>query len=78
VQLCLELGVTQNALIVECGGRYRADPHCGTYLEVHRPGHAGVLAEARLPGMFTSGYRCVATGGCGKCTGRRVRGGQAT
>ena len=34
VQLCLELGVTQNAYIVECGGAHARDPHCGTYLEV--------------------------------------------
>lgn len=59
VELCVELGVTQNAFIVECGGAHAEDPHCGTYLEVHRPGMADVLSEARLPGMFTSGYRCV-------------------
>lgn len=59
VALCLALGVTQNALIVECGGRHSRNPHCGTFLEVHRPGHAEVLADTRLPGMFTSGYRCV-------------------
>ncbi len=59
VELCVEVGVSQNALIVECGGGHAGDPHCGTYLEVHRPGDAQVLADARLPGMFTSGYRCV-------------------
>ena len=30
--------------------------------QIHRPGWADVIAEARLPGMFTSGYRCVLTG----------------
>jgi hypothetical protein len=42
IGMCLELGFTQSAYIVECGGRYKNDPHCGTFLEIHRPG-ASVL-----------------------------------
>jgi hypothetical protein len=54
---CLELGYTQNAYIADCGGPYAGDPHCGTYLEVHRPGREDKLAEVRLPGTAPSGYR---------------------
>lgn len=57
IPLCIELGYTQNAYIVECGGEFSRDPHCGTYLEIHRPGRADKLAETRLRGVFTSGYR---------------------
>jgi hypothetical protein len=35
---CLELGFSQTAYIVECGGRYKNDAHCGTFLEIHRKG----------------------------------------
>lgn len=35
---CLEVAVTQTAYIVECGGRFRRSQHCGTFLEIHRPG----------------------------------------
>ena len=38
INYCLELGFTQTAYIVECGGRFKNDPHCGTFLEIHRPG----------------------------------------
>ena len=55
--LCLELGYTQNAYIADCGGPYAGSEHCGTYLEVHRPGREEKLAEVRLPGVLTSGYR---------------------
>lgn len=54
---CLELGVTQTAYIVECGGVFRRSQSCGTFLEVHRPGSEEVLAQARLRGQYTSGYR---------------------
>lgn len=55
--LCLELAVTQTAYIVECGGTFRRSQSCGTFLEVHRPGSEEVLAQARLRGQYTSGYR---------------------
>ncbi|KAA0146079.1 hypothetical protein FNF29_08267 [Cafeteria roenbergensis] len=57
IPLCLQLGVTQTAYIVECGGEFRNDPNCGTFLEIHRPGRREVLAQARLRGQFASGYR---------------------
>ena len=57
VDLCIEVGITQTAFIVECGGQYATSSHCGTFLEVHRPGSDEVLAETRLRGMYTSGYR---------------------
>ena len=54
--LCLELGYTQNAYVADCGGNYQGSGHCGTYLEVHRPGREDKLAEVRLPGVLPSGY----------------------
>jgi len=57
LDLCLEVGITQTAHILECGGAYESDPHCGTFLEVHRPGFAEVLASTRLKSVFASGYR---------------------
>jgi hypothetical protein len=55
--LCIELGVTQTNFVVECGGAFANDPHCGTFLEVHRPGFALSVGEVRLRGMYPSGYR---------------------
>ena len=55
--LCIELGVTQTNFIVECANEFQSDPHCGTFLEVHRPGFAEKLGEARLRAMYPSGYR---------------------
>jgi hypothetical protein len=55
--LCLEVGYTQNAYIADCGGVWAGNEHCGTYLEVHRPGRAEKLGEVRLVGLATSGYR---------------------
>ena len=55
--LCMAVGFTQTAHIIQCGGKFRTDEHCGTFLEVHRPGRAEVLAEARLPQLAPSGYR---------------------
>ncbi|RYE84789.1 MAG: hypothetical protein EOO65_01645 [Methanosarcinales archaeon] len=52
--LCLEVGISQNALIVECAGDY---PQCGTYLEVHRGTNRDVLSSVKLKSTFTSGYR---------------------
>lgn len=56
---CIEVGFTQTAYIVECGGEFENDAHCGTFLEIHRPGpdYMSVLAEAKLRGQTTSGYR---------------------
>ena len=55
--LCIELAVTQTNFIVECANEFKADPHCGTFLEVHRPGFAEKISEARLRAMYPSGYR---------------------
>jgi len=57
IPTCIELGVTQTAYIVECGGAFRRSQHCGTFLEVHKPGSEVILAQARLRGQYTSGYR---------------------
>jgi hypothetical protein len=57
LEACVELGFTQTAWIVECGGKYATDPHCGTFLEIHLPGDPTILAETRLRGQLTSGYR---------------------
>jgi len=55
--LCLELGFTQTAHVVQCGGAFRTSEHCGTFLEVHRPSRAEKLTEVRLPRVDPSGYR---------------------
>ena len=55
--LCIEVAVTQTSFIVECGGEFVDDEHCGTFLEIHRPGYADKISEVRLRGMYPSGYR---------------------
>ena len=55
--LCVELGFLQTLHIVQCGGRFHDDNHCGTFLEIHRPAVAEKLAEVRLPRVDSSGYR---------------------
>lgn len=55
--LCVELGFTSTVHIIQCGGKFHDDPHCGTFLEVHRPDRAEVLSEVRLPRIDPSGYR---------------------
>lgn len=57
LDLCVEIGIMQTAHILECGGAYEADPHCGTWVEVHRRGFAEVLSATRIKSVFTSGYR---------------------
>ena len=54
---CMQVGYTQNAYIVECGGDLENDPHCGTYLEIHKTGDETIINEVHLPGGFPSGYR---------------------
>ena len=53
----MELAFTQNSLIVECGNEFADDPHCGTFLEIHKPEDPIILSEIRLRGQFMSGYR---------------------
>jgi hypothetical protein len=57
LDFCVEIAITQTAHILECGGPYEADEHCGTWLEIHRPGRKEILSSTRLKSIFTSGYR---------------------
>jgi hypothetical protein len=54
---CLEIGFSQTAFIVECGAPGSRQTDCGAWLEIHLPNNPEILAEAPLPGGFTSGYR---------------------
>lgn len=70
---CVSIGYYSSAYIVQCGGIYREDNHCGTFVELHaamasESHEAGqtmcdlacnmrVLAQARLEGGFVGGYR---------------------
>lgn len=54
---CVQIAYTQTAFITECSHQYKDDPHCGTYLEVHKPDDEEPLAVTKLRGQFTSGYR---------------------
>jgi hypothetical protein len=55
--LCFEGGFVQTAFIMECNGRFKDDPHCGTFLEIHKPGSTEALSATKLRGQYTSGYR---------------------
>ncbi len=33
---CIEVAYTSTAFIMECANQWNGDPHCGTFLEVHR------------------------------------------
>ncbi len=33
---CMQVATTQSAFVHVCGGEFKDDPHCGTFLEVHR------------------------------------------
>lgn len=54
---CIEVAFSQNAYIVQCGGVWKDSRRCGTFLEIHTPGDDTVLAEVKLAGQFTNGYR---------------------
>jgi len=58
---CVEVAFSQTAFINECNNRFADDPHCGTFLEIHKPGHPEgdetILGEVKLRRQFTSGYR---------------------
>lgn len=67
---CMQVAVTQTAVIVGCGKSasrnekdWSEDPHCGTFLEVHReggspydPDETMILSEQRIQEETTSGY----------------------
>lgn len=57
MEFCIELAFTQTALVVECGNEFLDDPHCGTFLEIHKPDDPIILSEIKLRGQFMSGYR---------------------
>lgn len=54
---CVALGYSQTALIIECNNHFKNDPHCGTFLEIHRPEDEEILAATKLRGQIFSGYR---------------------
>ncbi|KAG9414436.1 hypothetical protein AC1031_013793 [Aphanomyces cochlioides] len=54
---CVSVGYMQTAYIVQCLGPFALDDHCGTFLELHKPGDEAILAQTRLFGEFTNGYR---------------------
>lgn len=70
---CLAIAYFSSAYVVQCGGAYREDNHCGTFVELHEaqsfPGgktskvacdarcNAAVLSQVRLEGGFGNGYR---------------------
>jgi len=50
---CVAVAYTSTAYIVQCGGAYREDNHCGTFIELHaaktiHPDARGV-ARAKTP-----------------------------
>jgi len=56
MEYCVELAFSQNALVFECGNEFANDNHCGTFLEIHKPGDPIILSEIKLRGQFMSGY----------------------
>lgn len=54
---CLQLGYTQTAFITECGGEFKNNIRCGTYLEVHLPGNEAIISFVKLKSGFVSGYK---------------------
>ena len=68
---CAAIGFISSAAIVACGGKYREDSHCGTFIELHAARSDGrngasmcdtecnerLLSQVRLEGGFVGGYR---------------------
>ena len=58
---CIQASYTQSAFIHVCGGDFANDPHCGTFLEVHRANGSPldveeiVLSEKKITTRETSG-----------------------
>ena len=44
---CLAIGYFSSAYVVQCGGQYREDDHCGTFVELHRAQSTSGGAEGR-------------------------------
>ncbi|OQR91655.1 hypothetical protein ACHHYP_04500 [Achlya hypogyna] len=54
---CVSVAYMQTAFIVQCMGIFALDNHCGTFLELHKPGDEVILAQTRLTAEFPNGYR---------------------
>lgn len=52
---CLSIGYFSSAYVVQCGGAYREDDHCGTFVELHQAKTASALAAAAADGSSSSG-----------------------
>ena len=60
LELCMQVGYLSTAYIPQCNAhseRYKDNPRCGTFLEVHRTGDDEVISDVRIPSEWTSGYR---------------------
>ena len=44
---CLTFGYTQTAYIAQCGKEFALDNHCGTFIELHRPGMTASTCTSR-------------------------------
>mmetsp|Transcript_14556 Transcript_14556/g.38451 ORF Transcript_14556/g.38451 Transcript_14556/m.38451 type:complete len:441 (+) Transcript_14556:198-1520(+) len=59
---CVQLGYSQTALAVMCGGEFSDNEHCGTFFEVHMPNGSPyndetyVINEVRLEQTNASGF----------------------
>ncbi|KAF0689128.1 Aste57867_19400 [Aphanomyces stellatus] len=54
---CVSVAYMQTTYIVQCKGKFALDNHCGTFLELHKPGDETILSQTRLFGEFPNGYR---------------------
>lgn len=54
---CVSVAYTQTAYVMQCGGPYSLDGHCGTFLELHAPNDTRILAQTRLLSGYPNGYR---------------------
>jgi len=57
----LQVAYFQNSHIANCQDtEFEADPNCGTYIEVHRPGDKRVLSDKRIDkDAYPNGYRTI-------------------
>lgn len=56
---CMEIAYKQTGYIVECNNEFKNDPHCGTYIEIHKNNKENkyeILSDIKLKGGFHSGY----------------------
>ena len=58
---CMQVSYTQSAFVHVCGGEFSDDPHCGTFLEIHRTNGSPyddedtLISETKLLTRETSG-----------------------